>query len=337
MTDNGGGYRPVVARFRRWAGSLPVRVSVSLLLLGWLLVDRVDLARLLEVSAALAPMPLLIAMAALVLGRMFVALRWQLVLGRSARDVSFRELLRVVYVSEGVGALAPGNLLIEGMRVFAISSRTGAAAAVGSVVVERVFALAVMAGAGGIGVLFAELPLGTELRYGLAALLLAPALAMPGLLLLRLPAFEPVENMRGIVGLLRRIVVDLLLLARPPRLLFAVLGLTVAMQGIRILQTWLLALALGLSLDPFLILILGPVGFFIGLLPVSMMGLGVREVSFVSLLALVGVGEELAVLLGLLHVAVFLPAIVLPGLVIYVLSGVRLEQRARPSRPVVRK
>ena len=126
MTDNGGEYRPVVARLRRWAGSLPVRISVSLLLLGWLLVDRVDLARLLEASAALAPMPLLIAMAARVLGRLFVALRWRLVLGRSARDVSFGELLRVVYVSEGVGALAPGNLLIEGLRVFAISSRTGA-------------------------------------------------------------------------------------------------------------------------------------------------------------------------------------------------------------------
>ena len=325
----------MLARIGQWSGSLPVRLSVSLLLLAWLFAGRVDLARLLDASAALAPMPLLLAGAALVLGRLFVALRWRLVLGRSARNVSFGELLRVVYVSEGVGALAPGNVLIEGLRVFAISSRTGAAAAVGSVVVERAFALAVMAGAGGIGVLFAELPLGLELRYGLAALLLAPALAMPGLLLLPLPAPEPVGRAGGVLALLKRIVVDFLLLARTPRLLFAVLGLTVAMQGVRILQTWLLALALGLSLDPFLILILGPVGFFIGLLPVSMMGLGVREVSFVSLLALAGVGEELAVLLGLLHVVVFLPVIVLPGLAIYALAGVRLEERPRPSPPAM--
>ncbi len=320
----------MIVRLGRRAGSLPVRISVSFLLLGWLLTDHVDLVQLGRLSVDLSWPPVLAAVLVLVLGRLFVALRWKLVLGRAGRGISFLELLRVVYVSEGLGVMAPGNLLIEGLRVFAVSSRTGASAAVSSVVVERSFAFAVMAAAGGVGVLFVALPLTPELRYGLGAALLAPSLFLLGLFAVRPPCPDTPEEGRGPLALLRRIVVNFALLAHTPRLLFAVLGLTVLMQGVRILQTWFLALAVGLSLDPFLIMVLGPLGFFAGLLPVSVMGLGVREVSFVSLLALAGIGQEPAMLLGLLHFAVFLPALVLPGLLLYALGGVRLERIEHP-------
>ncbi len=323
----------MIGRLGRLAGSLPVRIAVSLALLGWLFTSHLDLGRLIRASTGLAWPPLVAAVGALIVGRLLVTLRWKLVLGRAGRTVSFGELLRVVFVTEGVGLLAPGNLLIEGMRMFAVSPRVGTAAAVSSVVVERSFAFAVMAGAGGVGMLFADLPLAPEFRYAGAFLLLLPTVVLAGLFAFRLPDLEEPDAGGGPVALLRRVAVNFAFVARAPRLLFAVLGLTVAMQGIRIAVTWLLSEAVGLSLDPHFIMILGPVAFFSGLLPVSMMGLGVREVSFVPLLALAGIGGETAVLLGLLHVAVFLPALVLPGLVLYLLGGVRL--RTAPRAPAV--
>ncbi len=77
-----------------------------------------------------------------------------------------------------------------------------------------------------------------------------------------------------------------------PGLLGKVLGLTVAVQAVRILSIWASAKAVGIDLDPRIYYVFGPLLFLVMLVPFTLNGLAVREAFFVSFLGSVGSRRE---------------------------------------------
>ena len=91
------------------------------------------------------------------------------------------------------------------------------------------------------------------------------------------------------------------------------LVLTVATQLLRTASIWFCGEAVGLDLSPLVYLILGPLLFFVVLMPLTINGLGVREAFFVAFLARFGVEGDTAFATGFLYYAVTLLT-ALPGI-----------------------
>ena len=113
-----------------------------------------------------------------------------------------------------------------------------------------------------------------------------------------------------------------------PRLLGKVLGVTLAVQAVRILSIWASAKAVGIDLDPRIYYVFGPLLFLVMLVPFTLNGLAVREAFFVSFLGSVGVGANQAFAAGFLYFLVTL-LMAFPGAVIMLRDGVR--SGARPE------
>jgi uncharacterized membrane protein YbhN (UPF0104 family) len=100
------------------------------------------------------------------------------------------------------------------------------------------------------------------------------------------------------------------------------MALTFGFQLFRVVTVLVAAWALGLEIPILLLVALMPVVFFLTLLPISVAGgLGVREMSFVFLLAFAGIDTEASFALALL---LSLGAIItaVPGAWFYARAGV---------------
>jgi glycosyltransferase 2 family protein len=97
-----------------------------------------------------------------------------------------------------------------------------------------------------------------------------------------------------------------------------VIALGLGFQLLILAATWALAETLGLDLDPALIAVVVPLVLIATALPISVGGFGVREGSFVALLADAGVSAADATLLSLLSAAVMVLASLPGGLVLVI-------------------
>lgn len=324
-------------RVGRMLNSTAFRATVSLGLLGWLLHGHADVLQLSEDLRTLAVTPLLIAIVLSLLGRFLVAARWHSVLRLAGVRISSLELARTLFVSSAIGAVAPGASLTEALRVYAVSRRTGIATAVSTTVLERAFAFAIMGAAGAVGLLLTEAVWPAGVTIPAACLMLAPLLFL-GLAVGMAPRLSRwLEWLAAIApGLhaLRSFLDITTELRGRPGTLLVMIALTAVMQGVRIATTWAIALSVGIELSPGLLLLIAPAAFYASQLPVSILGLGVREVTLVAILGAFGVSASMAVVIGLLHVAVFIISIFVPGLLLYFIYGVSLNAEGSRTAPV---
>jgi uncharacterized membrane protein YbhN (UPF0104 family) len=115
--------------------------------------------------------------------------------------------------------------------------------------------------------------------------------------------------------------------ARPSVLLF-VLGMTIVTQLARVVGIWFCGEAVGIDVSPLVYFVLGPLLFFVQMVPFTLNGLGVREAFFVGFLARFDVPEDQAFAAGVLYYAVLL-ATSLPGAVILLWRSVRPARRVQ--------
>jgi uncharacterized protein (TIRG00374 family) len=114
---------------------------------------------------------------------------------------------------------------------------------------------------------------------------------------------------------------------RPSVLLF-VLGVTIVTQLARVVGIWFCGEAVGIDVSPLVYFVLGPLLFFVQMVPFTLNGLGVREAFFVAFLARFDVPEDQAFAAGVLYYAVLL-ATSLPGAVILLWRSVRPARRVQ--------
>jgi glycosyltransferase 2 family protein len=107
------------------------------------------------------------------------------------------------------------------------------------------------------------------------------------------------------------------------RLLAMVVVLGLAFQALIVLATWALAETLGLGLSLALLAVVIPLVLIATALPISIGGFGVREGSYVALLAGAGVSSADATLLSLLSAAAMALASLPGGLVLLLAHGDR--------------
>lgn len=114
---------------------------------------------------------------------------------------------------------------------------------------------------------------------------------------------------------------------RPSVLLF-VLGMTIVTQLARVVGIWFCGEAVGVDVSPLVYFVLGPLLFFVQMVPFTLNGLGVREAFFVAFLARFDVPADQAFAAGVLYYAVLL-ATSLPGALILLWRSVRPARRVQ--------
>ncbi len=264
----------------------------------------------------------------------FKVLRWLALLGTRGIRYPLRRARAAYYASMYVGMLTPGRIG-DALRAQYLRADVDAPYAEGlaTIVMDRVCDLYVLAVFVAFGVVRYGAALGGELGrvlwWSLALVVAGPlVLLVPGVaerfasLAFRAFAFDQSASFEQFLAAMR---------ANAGRSLLITVPLTFLAFLVNYLQGYLLARALHLDMPFADAVCLLAIASLLGLLPVSISGLGVREALFVQIFPFLGHSAEAGLGFGLLVFAAMYLALVACGFVAYQLSPPPAVAPARKS------
>ena len=312
-------------RKRRFRVSTPIRILVSVTLL-IIVFSQADWQEFSEIFRHADVLALLIMAMLAIFDRLLSAYRWYLLLHGKDPAINLSMVFRITFISNFLGLVVPGAVGIEIVRIYGVSRATAnMAMSVSSVILERFFALLALISLVLIGLALLPEQMPSAIAgiawFGLAAMVAGFVLLMldRGRMVTRRLLDRP--RLRRISAPLDKLYAALDDYKGQPVLIAGAVVLAVLFQLGRValfaVGGW--ALALDVSIIYYFVFV--PVAIFVMLIPISFGGLGVREISLVSLMGLVGVEPEAAITLSLL--AYILPTLAgaLPGAWLYARSG----------------
>ncbi|MEW6180679.1 MAG: lysylphosphatidylglycerol synthase transmembrane domain-containing protein [Chloroflexota bacterium] len=265
-----------------------------------------------EVISAVRRIPLpvvLVALTVMLLSRLCVVLRWFVLLRSAHAAVSFKAIFELVFVGLFASNFLPSTIGGDVVRLAgAVMLRVDAGLSAASLVADRLIGMAgmsVMLPAGLITIT-------SRAAAGLAAL---PAAVLPVL---------PRRWGEKIKSFIRQVLVSLRHWLQHPRGLLAAFAATFGHMACTFFSVSLLLSALGTPLDFWKIGGLWSLSYFITLLPVSINGLGLQEVSISYLYhTFGGVPLENTLTLSLMMRLLFVGASLPGALFLPLLAGLR--------------
>lgn len=302
----------------RWRKLLPL---LGLLLLAWVL-SRFDLDALASafgrVSARAVAFAALLFSANLVLK----SFRWQRMLVVQNLHLPTPVAVAAFFSSQFYGQVTLGRLG-ELYRAEALIERgVPLGMALSSSLYDRLLDLAlVLLVAAVLGAsVFGDWRLATWAGTSLVALMAIGIAVLRARALARIPvvarlrAFIDARNgTPGVLGMAASLAAGLGPLLRPAFLLEAMLWTLVAWFGY-FASLWCVAVGMGLAVTPVLLTAGAAFGALSALLPVTISGIGAREVIFMHVLALERIPGEQAVVLSLLHLSIMMGVAIVLGL-----------------------
>ncbi len=297
-----------------------IRAIVTIAILAYL-ARRIDMG-----AAASALVGLNLASAALVLiliavDRGVMIVRWLLLLRASRTAIATKSAVWIYLVSSFVGSFLPAGVGGDAVRAYTLGQRTAdTSEAIASVAVDRVMGMLSIALVGIAGIIAWAGRFDPGLRQLGVVMAGFAVAATAGLFwadrLLRTALPDDWHDSRHGRRLLR--LADALARYRDRRgTILLVLGLSIGVQALRVLEAYVLGRGLGIDVAFAYYLVFMPVGLLVLLLPISVSGFGLPQGVIVWLLAPQGVAEADAFALSTLIV---LSGLVgnLPGALLYV-------------------
>ncbi len=268
-----------------------------------------------------SPGLILVATLLMVVDRLIMSWKWQMLLAPIGARISFLENWRIYSASQAAAHLLPLDVAADGLRAAWVARHGSSISAVAAtIVVERALGILVSVGLSAVaalclGVGLLKLGVGTAAAIGVGcALLLGLVLLTPARRIL----LRSVMRRRR----LRRFVTTLRRLSRDGETLSAVSALTLLRQVVVVLANCVIAVGLGLHIDPLVFAGAFLVALFLARLPGSLGGLGVFDVALTSLLVVFGISPAAAFACALTGRVLALLALV-PGLCLLPFAGRR--------------
>lgn len=297
---------------RRWFALMKsrwFRLAVGIGLLGWLCAKTRILGHLHEGYADLR-MPYAVAGVSFGVLTMAVrAWRWNLIMADIGRSLPIVRLFRVYAAAFFLGLVSPGRLG-ELVRIWmARDHATSLPSAAASVVFDRIFDVVptlVIAAAFSASIGSGEASnVVAGVRVALMVLLLI------SVLLLCFPRWLQVQVERLAGSALRRfgLVEETAPLPSRPlsrRALLAAFGVSVLSQALIVIQTWLFCRAISAQINPLATFAIVTMAAVVASLPLSIGGIGTREVAIAGALSTLGVSSGQAMGFSLLSLVNFL-------------------------------
>jgi glycosyltransferase 2 family protein len=250
--------------------------------------------------------PLVLACVLFALGQILTAMRWRRVL-RSMRDdpPGIWYLNGLYHIGMFFNFFLPSTMGGDVVRAeMAKSFSGGRAASYTAVLFDRFSAFVAVVLIGVIALSFSYVGIGWADRQVVLLTLLFIAIAVAVFIVLESSLADRILNLldRGllvkVVAVLRNGLALLQACAANKPMLFHIVGLALGIQMLVITVVYCLGVSLGMDVGPLFYFVAVPIITLVTLLPISLNGLGVREVSFVVLFSKVGVPSEMAIALS---------------------------------------
>jgi glycosyltransferase 2 family protein len=292
----------VISRLTR---SLWVRGLVTIIVLA-VLASRVGVRESLDAALRLDLRAALAVLGLVATDRMFMILRWMILLRARRVRVSAKSAVWIYLVSSFFGAFLPAGVGADAARAYALSRRIAdGSQAVASVAVDRFLGLLSILIMGVAGVLVVGGQMESRLRLPLTGIAVAAVAGASAFLWadywVRVSIPRRWHESRTAVRLLR--LADELSEYRGHRAtLFGVFLLSISVQILRILQAYLLGRGIGINVPFSYYLLFMPVGLIALMMPISISGFGAPQGIIVWLLQPQGVPEAQALALSTLIV-----------------------------------
>jgi glycosyltransferase 2 family protein len=292
------------------ARRIAIQIALSVLLIAAVL-WQTSPRKIADAATALSVPWFLLALAINLVAVLVMTERWRVLLvARGRREPGFGWLLETTLVSLLLGQVLPTAVGGDAVKAIDLARRTGARAeSISSVLVDRILGLGALvllaaagaasggAGFGGSTVLAIEIGVGLVCALSLAVLFSVRARRA-------LRPLRPVARKLRIEGPLRALYEGLHAYRAHPAALAWVFVLALAAQLLRVITVAVLVRGMSLDVGFGTLLLLCPVLFLVTIVPISLNGVGLREATFVVVLASVDVAREDAFVLGLAFFAV---------------------------------
>jgi uncharacterized membrane protein YbhN (UPF0104 family) len=299
-----------------------VRVGATLVVTGLAtayILWKIDVGETASVVAD-ARLGYLAAAVAIMLGTVpAMAWRWRLLLAARGIHDRLPWLVRAYLTSYAAGQVLPTAVGGDAMRIYEASrrhaGRTGDVA--GSVLLERGLGGTATLALAGIGFVLAVGRYDVGPYLWVTAAFVAATIVLAFFLFSRTVA-RPV--LRFAPRPLRALYQGIHGYREHGRVLLVAVGMTVAVQAVRVLAIWAASRSAGVELSPRVFYVMGPLLFLVMLVPFTINGLAVREAFFVSFMGTLGIPAEPAFAAGFLFFVVTV-ALALPGAAILAWEG----------------
>lgn len=303
-----------------------IRLAIGLALLAFL-VRRIDLGQAVETLTEAHPIWLLTAVLAQFAAKTFWVLRWRALLRAVDHPQPAAELFRLILVGLFFNNFLPSSVGGDVVRVLGLArcgvSRAVAAATVLGDRVVGILALAILASVGGIlGPRFwpGEGPWGAGAVFAGVTILLVLAFGNPAVLgrLARLRGLPKTIARRA-----QRLLDSLALLAGRTRGVAAAVTLSLGLAACSAVFHWSVARSVDIQVPLMAYFVIIPTVMLFAALPITLNGLGIRELGLVGFLGAQGVPESNATVFALLAFALPLVFAAAGGL-LFLVGGRRI-------------
>jgi hypothetical protein len=273
-------------------------VAVSVCLLVWL-VTAIDWRNCIQVAARADLALMLLAVVLLTLERVLSVVKWLLFLKVKGSTVSFWRLFIINYVGGFWGLILPSSVSADIVRGYYLSRATSdLKLTVTSMAADRFISGVSLVCVACLGGWYAGYQPGLE-RLRVLTFLLAAGTAISVVILfqgalLRWLDRHVIQKFSGwrIIQTARKWMVSCLEYRQYPGLLLIAFLLSISVQVVRVLIFYVVALGFDLHAPLMYYIVFIPLIMVLIMLPVSLNGIGVREVSFVSFFSLAGMPES---------------------------------------------
>jgi uncharacterized protein (TIRG00374 family) len=305
----------------RLTGSTAFRALLTAIVLLYLLLT-IDVGEAARAILRLPILSILVVLALLTVDRAVTIWRWVILVRATGQQVTLKSAAWIHMVSSFVGTMTPGGIGGDAARAYTLTQRTSQGSdAVASIAMDRVLGLFSLVLVGLIGVLLWGRQTGTP-AAGLALLAVLGGLGCVALLWVDwfVERLLPMRLRATRIGSLVVRLADAISQYRDQQgALASVLALSIGVQILRILQAFAMGTGIGIATPFTYYLVFMPIGLITLLLPISMGGFGLPQLSFVLLLEAQAVSRPDALALSTLIIVSGLVAN-LPGALLYLRS-----------------
>jgi len=273
-------------------------VAISIFLLAWL-VKSIDWRNCIQIAARADLMMMVLAVGLLTLERVLSVVKWLLFLKVKGSTVSFWRLFIINYVGGFWGLILPSSVSADIVRGFYLSRATSdLKLTVTSMAADRFISGVSLVCVACLGGWFAGYHPGFE-HLRVLTLVLALGTAITVFILFQRSFLRWLDrriiqkfNDWKIIQTARKWIVSCLEYQQYPGLLLKAFFLSLMVQTVRVLIFYVVALGFGLHAPIMYYIIFIPLIMVLIMLPISLNGIGVREVSFVSFFSMAGMPES---------------------------------------------
>lgn len=253
----------------------------------YLIFTKIDFYSVVDVLSHASVFYLLIALLLLAIGVLIITKRWQTILETMGYNFQYKECFNLIMAAFPLTSITPSKSG-DVIKAYYLKDKIPASKTVGSIITERMFDVLTLVLFSLIGMTFCK-------KYELAFIALIILICIIAIFLLMRAGFnfrlpiksswnEKIQNM---------ILSTKLLTKDNKKAFFFILSYSILIWFISIVQTIMFFYALGINVPLLFTIANIPIAIFIGLAPVTLGGMGTRDVAIISLFSEYATSSEL--------------------------------------------